>query len=90
MEDMLASMVSSELTRDQVEAICRRVRAPLLLVHGDDDRCQPLARAERPAQLQPKGSWSSWRAPATYPPARSPVKVNLLIREFVDHLANGG
>jgi pimeloyl-ACP methyl ester carboxylesterase len=51
-EAMLASMdTPSELSRDQVEAICRRVRAPLLLVYGGDDRCQPLARAQRLAEL---------------------------------------
>ena len=88
-EDMLASMVSSELTRDQVEAICRRVRAPLLLVHGDDDRCQPLARAERLAELT-GAPLVVLEGAGHLPTARSPVKVNLLIREFVDHLANGG
>jgi len=51
LEAMLASMGPSGLTVDQVEATCRRLRAPLLLIHGDDDRCQPLARAERLAEL---------------------------------------
>jgi hypothetical protein len=51
-EAMLASMdVPFELSRARVEAIRPRVRAPLLIIHGDDNRCQPLARAQRLAEL---------------------------------------
>ena len=31
----------------RVEAICRAVRCPMLIVHGTDDHCQPVARAPR-------------------------------------------
>ena len=87
-EAMLASMdAPSELSRDQVEAICRRVRAPLLIVHGDDDRCQPLARAQRLAELT--GAPLVVLEDAGHlPTARHPVKVNLLIRDFVDQLTS--
>ena len=31
---------------EEIEALCRRVRCPVLVVHGDRDNCQPL-RARR-------------------------------------------
>ena len=34
--------------RDQVIAICRAVRCPMRLVHGTEDHCQPLDRAQAP------------------------------------------
>ena len=87
-EAMLASMdAPSELSSAQVEAICRRVRAPLLLVHGDDDRCQPLARAQRLAELT-GAPLVVLEGAGHLPTARHPVKVNLLIRDFVDQLTS--
>ena len=77
----------SELSREQVEAICRRVRAPLLVVHGDDDRCQPLARAQRLAELT-GAPLVVLEGAGHLPTARHPVKVNLLIRSFVDQLTH--
>ena len=74
-----------------VEGICRSVRCPMLLVHGTEDTCQPLARAERLAELT--------GAPLVVVdgadhmiPGRHPVLANLLIRDFIrsiteDHAA---
>ena len=71
-----------------VEAICRAVRCPMLLVHGSEDSCQPLARAERLAELT--------GAPLVVVdgadhmiPGRHPVLANLLIRDFVRSLDEG-
>ena len=36
-----------------VEAICRAVTCPMLLVHGTEDTCQPLARAATPRPRSP-------------------------------------
>jgi pimeloyl-ACP methyl ester carboxylesterase len=88
-EVMLASAdAPSESSRQQVEEICRRVQAPLLIIHGDDDRCQPLARAERLAELT-GASLVVLEGAGHLPPARHPVKVNLLIKDFVDRVAGG-
>jgi pimeloyl-ACP methyl ester carboxylesterase len=71
-----------------VEAICRSVRCPMLLVHGTEDTCQPLARAERLSELT--GAQLVVVEGADHMiPARHPVKANLLIRGFVDSLAGG-
>jgi pimeloyl-ACP methyl ester carboxylesterase len=68
----------------EVEEICRRVRAPLLIVHGDDNRCQPYARAERLAELT-GAPLVTMQGAGHMLPARHPVKINLLIKDFVDH-----
>ncbi len=68
-----------------VERICTSVRCPMLLVHGTDDTCQPLARAKRLSALT--------GAPLVVVdgadhmiPGRHPVLANLLIRDFVESL----
>ena len=84
-EVMLAAVdAPSALSKEEVEEICRRVRAPLLIVHGDDDRCQPYARAERLAELT-GAPLVTMQGAGHMLPARHPVKINLLIKDFVDH-----
>ena len=67
--------------RDQVIAICRAVRCPIRLVHGTEDHCQPLDRAQALADLID--------APLTVVdgadhmiPGRHPVLANLIIRDL--------
>jgi pimeloyl-ACP methyl ester carboxylesterase len=55
------------------------------VVHGDDDRCQPLARAQRLAELT-GAPLVVLEGAGHLPTARHSVKVNLLIRDFVDQL----
>jgi pimeloyl-ACP methyl ester carboxylesterase len=74
------------LDRDGVEAICRSVRRPMLLVHGTEDTCQPLARAERLAELTGAPLVVVEGADHMIP-GRHPVLANLLIRDFVRSLA---
>ena len=37
----------SPTTREEVEAICRQVRCPVLIIQGDQDNCQPFERGVR-------------------------------------------
>jgi pimeloyl-ACP methyl ester carboxylesterase len=69
-----------------VEATCRAVRCPMLLVHGSEDHCQPVSRSQRLAELT--------GAPLVVVdgadhmvPGRHPVLANLLIRDFIRSLA---
>jgi pimeloyl-ACP methyl ester carboxylesterase len=88
-DSMLAdSEVDIGLTLEKVEATVRAVRCPMLLVHGTEDHCQPIARAHRLAELT--------GAPLVVVdgadhmiPARHPVKANLLIRDFVESIKGG-
>jgi len=67
------------------EEICSRVRCPVLVLHGTDDRIRPAAGGERLAELT-GGSLVLIEGAGHGPPARDPVRVNLLIKEFVDRL----
>ena len=68
-----------------VERICTSVRCPMLLVHGTEDTCQPLARAERLSALTGAPLVVVEGADHMIP-GRHPVLANLLIRDFVESL----
>jgi predicted glycosyltransferase len=68
-------------TAADVEATCRRVRCPVLVVHGEEDAVAPHATGVDVAQ------WTGGRLVTISggghaPPLREPVRTNLLIREF--------
>src|ERR1041385_2857195 len=68
-------------TEEEAVDLCRRVRCPMLVIHGPLDRCQPVARAERLAEIT--GARLVILEGAGHAPmGRHPVVVNLLIREF--------
>jgi pimeloyl-ACP methyl ester carboxylesterase/predicted glycosyltransferase len=68
-----------------VEEACRRVRCPVLVAHGDDDRIRTDAVGRRLAELT-GGSFVSIVGSGHGPHTRHPVRVNALIREFVEAL----
>jgi pimeloyl-ACP methyl ester carboxylesterase/predicted glycosyltransferase len=68
-----------------LEPLCRRVRCPVTVVHGTDDRIQPHAAGERLAELT-GGSLILVEGGGHGPQARDPVRVNHLITEFVDRV----
>jgi pimeloyl-ACP methyl ester carboxylesterase len=85
-ETMLAdAQAEFPLDREAVEAVCAAVRCPMLLVHGSKDTCQPLARAERLAELTGAPLVVVEGADHMIP-GRHPVLANLLIRDFVRSL----
>jgi pimeloyl-ACP methyl ester carboxylesterase len=74
-----------DLDKEAVEAICRDVTCPMLIVHGTEDHCQPIARAHRLAELTGAPLVIVERADHMIP-GRHPVLANLLIRDFVRSL----
>jgi pimeloyl-ACP methyl ester carboxylesterase/UDP:flavonoid glycosyltransferase YjiC (YdhE family) len=71
---------------EEVEAVCRQVRCPVLVVQGDRDNCQPFERGLRFAELT--GAEHVRLSGAGHiPNARHPVVVNRLIEEFADRFA---
>ena len=83
---MVADMRADfDLDLDGVEAVCRSLRAPMLIVHGTEDRCQPVARAHRLAELTGAPLVVVEGADHMIP-GRHPVLANLLIRQFVESL----
>jgi pimeloyl-ACP methyl ester carboxylesterase len=68
------------------EELLARVRCPQLIMCGDLDVCQGMSRAERMAELT-GAPLIRFEGSGHVPPARHPVRVNLLIRDFVRSLA---
>jgi predicted glycosyltransferase len=64
---------------------CERVTSPVLLIHGDRDRISPVRRSEIIAD-HTGGQLVVLNGAGHVPLARDPVKVNLLIRDFVERL----
>ena len=67
---------------DDVLAILDGVRCPVLAIHGDLDRCQPIARGQRVAELT-GGELLVIEGAGHLPMGREPVLVNLAIRDFL-------
>jgi pimeloyl-ACP methyl ester carboxylesterase len=64
---------------------CARVRCPVLVIHGDEDAIRPHAQGAALAEAT-GGRLVTLAGSGHLPQCRDPVKVNLLIREFVESL----
>src|SRR5262249_44545895 len=64
---------------------CRQVRCPVRVLHGSDDRCQPVARGRRLAELT-GGDLVVLEGAGHLPHCRDPVKVTRLIAGFADKI----
>jgi pimeloyl-ACP methyl ester carboxylesterase/predicted glycosyltransferase len=74
--------------REEAEELARRVRCPVLIIHGDQDRCQPLSRAHRLAEIT-GGKLVILEGAGHLSHVRNPVVVNMLMKDFVDTVAGG-
>jgi pimeloyl-ACP methyl ester carboxylesterase/predicted glycosyltransferase len=86
-ETMIAEREGRDAPKDRhaAEALCRSVRCPTLVIHGTEDRCQPVARGQRLAELT-GGDLVVLEGAGHLPQGREPVKVNRLVKEFVDRI----
>jgi pimeloyl-ACP methyl ester carboxylesterase len=82
---ILTQLGAQPASREEMEAILRRVRCPVLVVHGADDRVRPHAAGVAAAELA-GGALVTIEGGGHCPQARHPVRINLLIREFVESL----
>jgi pimeloyl-ACP methyl ester carboxylesterase len=86
-ETLLASEGGAGLgSREAVEALAARVRCPVLVIHGHDDRIRPVAHGAELARLT-GGAFVAFEGGGHLPHARDPVRVNLLISDFVESVA---
>jgi pimeloyl-ACP methyl ester carboxylesterase len=67
------------------EELCARVRCPVLVIHGDADAIRPHTQGAALAAAT-GGTLVMLEGSGHFPHARDPVKVNLLIRDFVESL----
>jgi len=82
---LVADRRAGRPSREAIEGWCRRVSAPLLVIHGSDDRVVPLEVSERLAELT-GGQLTVLDGAGHIPMARDPVRLNLLLHDFVERL----
>jgi pimeloyl-ACP methyl ester carboxylesterase/predicted glycosyltransferase len=70
-------------TPAEAAELCRNVGCPCLVIHGSDDRCQPLDRGRRMAELA-GGELAVLDGAGHVPQGRDPVKVNRLTIDFIE------
>jgi len=68
--------------RDEFAALCHRISCPVLVIHGTDDAVRPVATGEEVAR-QTGGTFVALEGSGHCPHARDPVRVNLLLRDFI-------
>ncbi len=81
-ETLLLTAEAPGLDEAQVRELARRVRCPVLVIHGAEDAISPHRRGEELARAT-AGELATLDGAGHFPHARDPVKVNLLLREFV-------
>ena len=74
---------ATPLTRRDQRALARRVRCPVLIINGTQDKISPLADAKALADVT-NGRLMVMEGADHVPEARHPVEINLAIREFAD------
>jgi pimeloyl-ACP methyl ester carboxylesterase len=67
---------------DAIASLCRRVRCPVLVIHGDEDAIRPHAQGAALAEAT-GATFVTLVGAGHLPQARDPVKVNLLLRDFI-------
>jgi pimeloyl-ACP methyl ester carboxylesterase len=78
-------MDAPDLSPDEAQALCSRIRSPVLVIHGDQDALNSITRGAALAE-HTGGDLVVLEGSGHAPHIRDPVKVNLLIREFLEAL----
>jgi pimeloyl-ACP methyl ester carboxylesterase/predicted glycosyltransferase len=81
-ETLVATQLGSVLTRDEAQEYCERVRCPVLVIHGDEDAIVSVTKGVSMAE-QAGGELVILEGSGHAPHVRDPVKVNLLLRDFI-------
>jgi len=83
-ETLVASQLAPRLQdEDSVRELTAQVRCPVLIIHGRDDAVRPHDSGAALAQLT-DGALVTLEGSGHSPHARDPVKVNLLLRDFIE------
>jgi pimeloyl-ACP methyl ester carboxylesterase/predicted glycosyltransferase len=81
-ETLLTLSTSRFIAEDEIRGVCERVRCPVLVLHGDEDAVSPHRRGVALAEAT-GGTMVTLEGSGHFPHVRDPVKLNLLLREFV-------
>jgi pimeloyl-ACP methyl ester carboxylesterase/predicted glycosyltransferase len=81
-QTLIATVDSPGLTPEDARALATRVRCPVLVVHGEDDAVVSVTRGIALAE-QTGGELATLEGSGHAPHVRDPVRVNVLLRDFV-------
>jgi pimeloyl-ACP methyl ester carboxylesterase/predicted glycosyltransferase len=81
-ETLVATQVRERLDEEAVRELCRRARCPVLVIQGTDDAITGPGRGIGLAEAT-GGELALLEGSGHGPHVRDPVKVNLLLREFI-------
>jgi pimeloyl-ACP methyl ester carboxylesterase len=82
-ETLVATQLAPRLPDEEsVRELLSRIDCPVLVIHGSDDAVRPWASGARLAELA-NGAFTVLEGSGHLPHARDPVKVNLLLRDFI-------
>jgi pimeloyl-ACP methyl ester carboxylesterase len=82
-ETLVATQLASRLQdEDGVRGLLSRIDCPMLVIHGSDDAVRPWESGARLAELA-QAELTVLEGSGHFPHTRDPVKVNLLLRDFV-------
>jgi pimeloyl-ACP methyl ester carboxylesterase/predicted glycosyltransferase len=81
-ETLVATHEGRGLTPDEARMLAQRVRCPVVVIHGDRDALASVTRGAAMAE-QTGGRLVVLEGSGHAPHVRDPVKVNLLLRDFV-------
>jgi pimeloyl-ACP methyl ester carboxylesterase len=84
-ETLIAVSTGRFLPEPELRDLCARIECPVLVIHGDADQVSPHRRGVALAEAT-GGTLVILEGSGHFPHARDPVKVNLLIRDFVEPL----
>ena len=82
-ETLVETRLAITMGEEQTRALCRGVRCPVLVIQGTEDAITGQSRGVALAEAT-GGSLALLEGAGHGPHARDPVKVNLLIRDFVE------
>jgi pimeloyl-ACP methyl ester carboxylesterase/predicted glycosyltransferase len=81
-EVMIATQDAAGLTPEETRELCRRLRCPVLVIQGENDAVTSFTRGAAMAE-QTGGELVMLEGSGHAPHVRDPVKVNLLLRDFI-------
>jgi pimeloyl-ACP methyl ester carboxylesterase/predicted glycosyltransferase len=81
-ESLIATQDAPSLDEETIRELAARVRAPVLVIHGGNDRIRAPESGAELAELT-GGDFVTLEGSGHGPHVRDPVKVNLLLRDFV-------
>jgi pimeloyl-ACP methyl ester carboxylesterase len=81
-ETLLTASTGRFLAEADLRELCARVRCPVLVIHGDEDAVSSHRRGLALAEAT-DGTLVTMEGSGHFPHVRDPVKVNLLLRDFI-------